>query len=98
MDRIVITHIRNAFTASKEKLQTFKYLGLNISQTNHGIFMHQKEYIEEIEVVEIDKHNQKDTSVPRELLPHETQQLRRIAWQLNWVSSQRCNSKGPSYG
>ena len=74
----VISHIRNAFTASKEKLQTFKYLGLNISQTNHGIFMHQKEYIEEI-----DKHNQKDTSVPRELLPHETQQLRRVATQLN---------------
>ena len=60
--------------------------------------MHQKEYIEEMEVVEIDKHNPKDTSVPRELLSHETQQLRRIAWQLNWVLSQRCNSKGPSYG
>ena len=46
--------------------------------------MHQKEYIEEIEVVEIDKPNQKD----RKLLPHETQQLWRVAGQLNWVSTQ----------
>ena len=81
---IVINHIQNVFTASKEELQTFKYLGLNISQTNHDIFMHQKVYIEEIEVVEIDKPNQKD----RKLLPHETQQLRRVAGQLNWVSTQ----------
>ena len=81
---IVINHIRNVFTVSKEELQTFKYLGLNISQTNDGIFMHQKEYIEEIKVVEIDKPNQKD----RKLLPHETQQLQRIAGQLNWVSTQ----------
>ena len=72
------------FTVSKEELQTFKYLGLSISQTNDGIFMHQNEYIEEIEVVEIDKPNQKD----RKLLPHETQQLRRVPGQLNQVSTQ----------
>ena len=72
------------FTVSKEELQTFKYLGLSISQTNDGIFMHQKEYIEENEVVEIDKPNHKD----HKLLPHETQQLRRVAGQLNWVSTQ----------
>ena len=72
------------FTVSKEELQTFKYLGLSISQTNDGTFMHQNECIEEIEVVEIDKRNQKD----RKLLPHETQQLQRVAGQLNWVSTQ----------
>ena len=78
-----INHIRNAFTVSKEELQIFKYLGLSISQINHGIFMHQKEYIEEIEVLEIDKPNLKD----RKLLPHEIQQPRRVAGQLNWVST-----------
>ena len=46
--------------------------------------MHQRKYMEEIEIVEIDKPNQKD----RILLPHETQQLRRVAGQLNWVSAQ----------
>ena len=64
--------------------ETFKDLGLNISQTNHGIFMHQKEYIEETEVVDIDQPNHED----RTLLPHETQQLWRVAGQLNWVSTQ----------
>ena len=80
---IVINHILNAFTISKEELKTFKYLGLNISQTNDSISMHQRKYMEEIEIVEIDKPNQKD----RILLPHETQQLRRVAGQLNWVST-----------
>ena len=80
---IVINHIRNAFTVSKEELQTFKYLGFSISQTSDGIFMHQNEYIEEIKVVEIDKPNQKD----HKLLPLETQQLQRVAGQLNWVST-----------
>ena len=46
--------------------------------------MHQRKYMEEIEIVEIDKPNQKD----RILLPHETQQLRRVAGQLNWVLTQ----------
>ena len=45
--------------------------------------MHQKEYIEETEVVEIDKPNQKDCK----LLPHETEQPRWLARQLNWVST-----------
>ena len=57
---------------------------MSISQTNDGILIHEKEYIEEIEVAEIDKSNQKD----RKLLPHETQQLRRLAGKLNWVSTQ----------
>ena len=31
IQNIVINHIRNALTLSKEELQTFKYLGLSIS-------------------------------------------------------------------
>ena len=52
-------------------------------QTSDGILMHYKKYIEEMEVVEIDKPSQKD----HKLLPHETQQLQRVAGQLNWVST-----------
>ena len=69
---IVINCVQNLFTVSKEKLLALKHVGLN---TNHGIFMHQKEYIEETEVVEIDKPNQKDYK----LLPHKTQQLLKVA-------------------
>ena len=39
---IVINQIRNGFTVSKEELQTFKYLGLSISQTNDGILIIRK--------------------------------------------------------
>ena len=46
--------------------------------------MHQKEYIKEIEVVEIDRPNQKDCK----LLSRKTQQLQRVAGQMNWVSTQ----------
>ena len=60
---------------SVKELQTIKYLGFNISQSDHGVFMHDKEYIEEIEVTEMDKPNKKD----HELLPHEPQQLWRVA-------------------
>lgn len=51
---------------SNEELKTFKYLTFNISQTGRGIFTHSTEYIEKIEVAEIDKPGQKDIK----LLPH----------------------------
>ena len=67
--KIVTDNIRNAFVTSKDELQLFKYLGLNISQTDYGILIHQKECKKEIEVAEINQ-NQKD----HKLLPNETQQ------------------------
>ena len=54
--KIVTDHIRNAFVTSKEELQLFKYLGLNISQTEYGFLMHQKEYKKKIEVAEINQN------------------------------------------
>lgn len=77
--KIVTDHIRNAFVTSKEELQLFKYLGLNISQTEYGFLMHQKEYKKEIEVAEINQ-NQK----VHKLLPNETQQPWKVTGQLNW--------------
>ena len=53
----------------------------NKNQTNHDIFMLQKKFIEGIEVVEIDKSNQKD----HKLLPHEILQIQRVVGQMNWV-------------
>ena len=79
----IINHIRNVFTVSKGEWHPFKYLGLNISQTNHESFMYQKEYIEETEAVETDKSNQRDHN----LLPHKNQQLWRLAEKPNWVST-----------
>ena len=64
---------------SKEETQTFKYPGLQIQQSKNGIEIHQKDYTEEVEATKIDNTSQKD----RVLLPHETQQLGRVASQLN---------------
>ena len=72
------------YAISKEEKETFKYLGLQILQKKGCIKIHQKDYIEEIQSVQVDILSQKD----HVLSPKETQQLRRIAGQLNWVSTQ----------
>ena len=50
--------------------------------------MHSAEYIEEIEVTEIDKPDQKDSKVIKDSKPHETQQLGWVTGQLNLVGNQ----------
>ena len=79
----VIDHLRKKFVMSQEEIETSKYLGLQIQQSKNGIEIHQTDYIEEVEAIKLDNPSQKD----RVLLPHETQQLRRVAGQLNWVST-----------
>ena len=54
---------------------------MQILQKKGQIKIHRKNYIEEIQRVQVDNLSQKD----RVLLQKETQQLRRIAGQLNWV-------------
>ena len=51
----VITKIRKQFQKSKDESETFKYLGIEIEQTEQCIMMHQTKYIEELEFVEIPK-------------------------------------------
>ena len=83
----VIDHLRKKLVISKEGRETFKYLGLQIQQSENDTEIHQKDYIEEVEAIKIEKidnPSQKDYV----LLPYETQQLRRVASQLNWVSTQ----------
>ena len=80
----VIDHIQKRFLISKEETETFKYLGLKITQNKDEIQIHQKGYIGEIQKIKVDDPCQKD----RKLAPRETQQLRRVAGQLNWVSMQ----------
>ena len=80
----VIDHIRKKFLISKEETETFKYLGLQITQNKDEIKIHQKGYIGEIQKIKVDNPSQKD----HKLTPPETQQLRRVAGQLNWVSTQ----------
>ena len=57
---------------------------MQILQKKGGIKIHQNDYIEEIQSVQVDSLSQKD----HVLSPKETQQLKRIAGQLNWISTQ----------
>ena len=52
---------------------------MQILQAKCGIKIHQKDYTEEIQSFRVDNLSQKDSK---------TQQLRRIAGHLNWVSTQ----------
>ena len=79
----IIDHIRKKFAISKEETQAFRYLGLNIAQKKTETCIHQNEHIAEIECIKVDAPSHKE----RKLLPQETQQLHRVASQLNWVST-----------
>ena len=57
---------------------------MQILQKKGQIKINLKKYVEEIQRVQVDNLSQKD----RLLSPKETQQLRRIAGQLNWILTQ----------
>ena len=80
----IIDHIRKKFAISKEETQALRYLSLNIAQKKTVTCNHQNEYIDEIECVKVDTPDQKE----HKLLPRETQQLHRVAGQLNCISTQ----------
>ena len=82
----VIQKIRIEFKTSKEEKETFKYLGLNIKRVKDEIQIHQDEYINEVRPVEINR--ERKLALGDKLSSKETRQLRGIAGQLNWVSSQ----------
>ena len=81
----VINKIRKKFQISKEESETFKYLGLEIEQTEQCIMMHQTKYIEDIEFLEIPKGSRNE-----ELLKaKEFGNLRSLLGQLALVSNQK---------
>ena len=49
----IIGKIRETFSTSQEEITTFKYLGLNIKQTNGCISIDQNLYIDELSEVQI---------------------------------------------
>ena len=85
-EREVIQKVREEFKTSKEEKETFKYLGLNIRSFKNEIQIHQDEYIKEVRPVDITR--ERKLELGNSLSSKETRQLRGIAGQLNWVSSQ----------
>ena len=50
----VIDHIRETFSLSKESHRAFNFLGLNISQKQKDILIHQDDYINSIKPIHLD--------------------------------------------
>ena len=82
----IIGKIRETFSISQDKITTFKYLGLNIKQTKGYISIDQNFYINEVSEVEINSERKLEKHA--QLNKKEARQLRGLAEQFNWVSSQ----------
>ena len=87
-EKTVIQRLKESFVTSQEELESFKYLGLNIVQKNDCIYLDQKLYIEELKELAVD--TKRKMSKEAQLTAGEAWQLRGLAGQLNWTSSQTC--------
>lgn len=82
----VIEELRSTFKISSESRSAFKYIGLEVTHDEKGIYLSQKEYADEVEEVEIDKHRKCNTNLP--LNGEERDALRSLIGKLNWLSTQ----------
>ena len=69
---------------SKVESETSTHLGLEVKQSEDCITLHQQNYIEEIELLSVDKKKEKNELLSDE----ELKELRAVAGQLLWVSGQ----------
>ena len=84
-EKTVIQKLKERFVTSAEELESCKCLGLNIPQKNDCIYLDRKLYIEELTEVAIDTKRKMSKEAQ---LTGEARQLRGLAGQLNWTSSQ----------
>ena len=56
----VIEAIKRMFQISQEEVSTFTYVGLEIKDNKEGIVMHQKSYVNEIDLIPISKERLSD--------------------------------------
>ena len=80
----VIDVIKEKFHISQEESSVFKYVGIHLSQQRDGsITIHQHDYISDIQLIDIDRETALMKKDP--MTAKESQQLKAIAGQLNWV-------------
>ncbi|CAC5404047.1 unnamed protein product [Mytilus coruscus] len=80
----VVSRIRDMFKVGKESCESFKYLGLDLSQENETIVLSQKDYVRMLKTVLIDKDRVKMSP----LSPSEQTLLRSKIGQLLWLARQ----------
>ena len=83
---MVIIKLKNVFEISREKQDSFIYLGLRVNHFFDKITIDQDAYIQNIKEIEINRERKidKDSAINFD----EKQQLRSTIGQLNWVSTQ----------
>lgn len=82
----VIMKLREVFKISKEDVGVFKYLGTEIQQSEMGICVSQRKYLEKLQEIEIkpDRRAVKETPVSES----EREELRSVIGKLNWLATQ----------
>ena len=80
----VITVLKTKVLISKVESETFTHIGLEVKQSEDCITLHQQNYIEEIELLAVDKKKEKNELLSDE----EFKELRAVVGQWLWVSGQ----------
>ena len=77
----IIDHLRSKFALSQELFDQMSFIGIEILQCSDSITMHQKAYIDELEVIQLN-----DNSKGRSLNTSEIRLLKGLIGQLQWVA------------
>ena len=82
----VIDKLRSTFKISSESRSAFKYIGLELSHDEKGLYLSQKGYVDELNEIHFDK--QRKANINSNLSPEEKHTLRSVIGKLNWLSTQ----------
>ena len=82
----VIEQISKKYRVGKRLANNFKYVGINITNSENGIFIDQEQYADELEEIYIPMHRKGDKLTP--LTKWERKNLMTVAGQLNWLATQ----------
>ena len=80
----MIEELKKVFIVSREDSYAFKYLGMELQQTNKGIFLSLHKYTSDLEEISLDKDRKSNRDLV--LIDKEKNELRSIIGQLNWLS------------
>ena len=68
-EKTVITKLCETFKVGKEESVNFKYLGLEMQQHSGSIYLDQSEYIENLDLIQLDPKRQKETDESLPVVP-----------------------------
>ena len=84
-EKTVITKLLETFKAGKDESVNFKYLGLEMQQHSGSIYLDQSEYIENLDLIQLDPKRQKENA---SLTGVENDKSHSKIGQLLWLSNQ----------